>query len=208
MPKYYIVMSDVISSHSHDGNYVSNSLSLLVDACNKNFGNRILSPYTVTLGDEFQGITSTLKSAVESIFFVEEFILKKTITFTLRYVTYYGEIENKINPKIAHGMLGNGLTQARHMLNNKKPNTHRFKFGLDDSNLSKQLNQLFFLLESLIDKWKHIDYPIISEMLVNDNDHNVGKKFEKNRSQIWKRRRSLRIEDYNTIKTLIYDSLL
>ena len=105
-------------------------------------------------------------------------------------------------------MLGNGLTQARHMLNNKKPNTHRFKFGLDDSNLSKQLNQLFFLLESLIDKWKHIDYPIISEMLVNDNDHNVGKKFEKNRSQIWKRRRSLRIEDYNTIKTLIYDSLL
>ena len=38
MPKYYIVMSDVISSHSHDGNYVSNSLSLLVDRAIKTLG--------------------------------------------------------------------------------------------------------------------------------------------------------------------------
>lgn len=216
MPNYYIVMSDVISSHSYDGNYLSDSLSYLVSKCNQKLGNKILSPYTITLGDEFQGILGNLKSAVESIFFIEEFVKtlapsqldlfgKTTMPITLRYSIYYGEITSEINPSIAHGMLGKGLTQARNMLNDKKTNKHRFKFGLDNQKLSKQLNGLFFLLESLIEKWKHSDYPIINEMLINENDHKVGEKFEKNRSQVWKRRKSLRIEDYKTIKTLIFD---
>ncbi len=62
MPKkqhsYPIFMGDVVNSSDYDGEVLSKGLKELVESTNKKFGKAILSPLTITLGDEFQGILS------------------------------------------------------------------------------------------------------------------------------------------------------
>jgi len=205
MPKYHILMGDIVSSRVYSGRRLSQSFKRMINNCNKALSGKILSPYTITLGDEFQGVARSLRAAVDSIFYLEESVIKNGQEYKLRYVLNYGEIETTINKKTAHGMLGSGLTDARKTLTEKFRGKPRFIFQLPDEKLENQLTRLFKLADSVITRWKPVDYSLISEMIINDNDQEVGKKFGKNRSQIWKRRRHLCIGDYKIIKEVIYD---
>ena len=80
---------------------------------NQQFKSQIISPLTITLGDEFQGIVDTVQTLFELVFFLEEQRIEAGYTFQLRYSLVYGEIETKVNTKIAYEMYGSGLTQAR-----------------------------------------------------------------------------------------------
>lgn len=204
MPKHYIVMADIVESQSHSGSGLLNSFNSLVERCNKEFGSKMLSPYTITLGDEFQGIVDSLKTAIETIFFLEEELLLERTYFQLRYVVVWGDIDTPVNPKIAHGMLGAGLATARELLTRKQRGRPRFQFS-QNNYMDSELNMLFRLFELLTGRWSEKDHRLIRELLVDDKDESVAKKFNKNRSQIWKRRRSLSVEEYQIIKTLIYD---
>ncbi|MDR4503302.1 MAG: SatD family protein [Candidatus Scalindua sp.] len=205
MENYYILMADVVASRRHRGNTLSRDLKQLVASCTTNLASGILSPYTVTLGDEFQGVAKSLHSALESIFYFEETTLKENIRFKLRYVLHYGRIETRLNRKIAHGMMGTGLTRTRELLNQKRRGSPRFLFELANNMLSNQLNRLFRVFDSLITGWREKDYLLISDMLENDNNEEVGARHEKNRSQIWKRRKHLRIEEYKILKEVVFD---
>ncbi len=205
MANDYILMGDIVSSRQYKGGKLNQAFSHLVSYCNRELSAGILSPYTITLGDEFQGIAGSLRSAIESIFCIEEACLRSSISFKLRFVLLYGRIDTPINKRIAHGMMGPGLLKAREILNNKKRGAPRFRFALPDQKLTLQLSRLFSVLESLISEWHEKDFSLIADMLANDNNDEVGKKHGKNRSQIWKRRKSLRINEYKTINKVIFD---
>ena len=85
-------------------------------AKNQKLEHDIISPYTVTLGDEFQGIATSLHAVIEAIFYMEETILRKRLEFKVRYVAVHGEIDTPINRLKAHTMMGPGLTKAREVL--------------------------------------------------------------------------------------------
>ena len=205
MENYYILMADIIASRKQRSNILSRDLKNLVASCKTNLASGILSPYTITLGDEFQGVAKSLRSALESIYYFEETALKEKIHFKLRYVLHYGKIETRLNRKIAHGMMGAGLTRARELLNQKQRGRPRFLFDLANNMLTKQLNRIFSVFDSLIAEWREKDYPLISDMLINDSNEEVGAKHEKNRSQIWKRRKHLRIDEYKILKEVVFD---
>lgn len=198
-------MGDIISSRKYSADKLNKTFTHLVSYCNKEMASGILSPYTITLGDEFQGIAKSLRSALEAIFYFEEIRLKKLLTFNVRFVLVYGGIDTPINEKIAYGMMGPGLSKARGMLTDKKRGASRFLFDLPDSILSLQLTRIFSVLESMIEEWHKRDFPLIMDMLANENNEEVGNKYGKNRSQIWKRRKSLRISEYKILKQVIFD---
>ena len=56
MAKHYILMGDIISSSLYAPKSLRNSFIHLISDCNDMFAHDIISPYTITLGDEFQGI--------------------------------------------------------------------------------------------------------------------------------------------------------
>ena len=205
MSNYYILMGDIISSRKYKGQGLTQTFETLVASCNNDLASGILSPYTITLGDEFQGIANSLKSTLQSIFYLEETILKIGADFKLRYVLHYGRIETRINRKIAYGMRGPGLTKAREMLETKRRGRPRFQFDLSNRLLAEQLNRLFRVIESVAAQWRRKDYSLVSDMLENDDNEGVGVKHGKNRSQIWKRRKHLLIEEYKTLKEVIFD---
>jgi hypothetical protein len=202
----YILMGDVVSSKDYDSQTLQKQLNNITESCNKALRDDLLSPYTITLGDEFQGIPNTLLTAIRTLFFYEEECLRQNLDFKLHYVVHYGKIDTKINPEIAYEMMGPGLTKARELLGSKKRDRKRFQFLLDNKVLTQQLNRLFEVLDSIIRSWKIDDYLLILDMINNDNNAEVGEKHDKNRDQIWKRRKTLMVHEYNLIKEAIVTS--
>lgn len=204
---YPILMGDVVSSSNYEAIKLGIDLKQLVDAANEKFKNHILSPLTITLGDDFQTVLDSIHTGIEIIFFIEEECLKQKLDFKLHYVFHTGSINTKINPDIAYEMLGEGLTRARKLLSIKKRERKRFKIEIESTIHSEQINRLFEVMDTFIMNWKKEDYPLILDMIQNDNNSEVGEKHNKNRDQIWKRRNTLMIKEYNLIKEIIFTYL-
>lgn len=196
-------MGDVVNSSDYDGEALSKGLKELVENTNTKFSETILSPLTITLGDEFQGILRSVSSGIDLLFHFEEELLKTEPDFKLHYVLLLGEIETEINPDIAYEMMGEGLTEARKLLSTKKRNRKRFRFKLQNKEQTEQLSRIFEVLDTIILNWKKEDYPLILDMINNDNNSEVGELHDKNRDQIWKRRKTLMINEYNLLKDFI-----
>lgn len=204
MSFHYIIMGDVISSGNQDSKALNAHFDDLISDTNKTMADAITSAYTITLGDEFQGVAASLSAAIQSVFHIEELILKKNYAFKLRYVVYFGEISTEINPGKAHGMLGSGLTNARKLITGKKRDQPRFRVKLENKRKTDHLNLCFRLIDGLTGRWNKKDYSLICDMIDSDNNQEVGLKHNKDRSQIYKRRKTLNIEEYKTAKTLLF----
>lgn len=208
MSAYHIIMADIISSSRIDKrkDFMKDFRSL-VDSTNQTFKKDILSPLTITLGDEFQGIVADTITMFKMLFFIEEEIIIKKYPFSLRYSAIYGEIDTKINTEIAYEMYGSGLTKARGALKTTKETGSNYYVNLN-SKKDKQLALCFKLYQSIKSEWKFSEYQIIAAFL-QYNDYKDLEKIGlyKTRSGAWKKRKSLRMEEYNIIKELIFSIL-
>ena len=202
MPGYYIVMADVIASRQRDASQLMEEFKHLVAAANAVFSDGILSPLTITLGDEFQGVMATLHDAVEVLIWLEEARLKGDFGSKLRYVVHYGEIATPLNRALAHGMLGQGLTEAREELSDKRRGLSRFRFALPNQNLASQLGRLLAVMFALTRDWKPKDAMLLFDMMRISNNEVVAAAHNKNRSQIWKRRKNLFVDEYVSLRDI------
>jgi hypothetical protein len=202
--KYLILMGDVIGSRNKDQLKLINGFKETILMVNKEKKNDFLSPMTITLGDEFQSVVNNLPAALDIIFKIEEKIVASGKDFKLRYILEEGEIETPLNHEIAYGMLGSGLTSAREHLENSKTSKARFVFHLVNKKRSIAFNDAFLVFQSIIDDWKiNKDHAIIGMFLQHKDYKQVAEQANKDRSLMWKRERSLKIDEYFAIKEII-----
>lgn len=201
---YPILMADIVDSRKYNSTVIIIEFKRIVSIINQRWKNEILSPLTITLGDEFQCIINTTENAIKIIFDIEEEIIKTNQNFKLRYVLNFGKIDTQINKDIAYEMLGEGLTVAREKLNSLKTSKNRFQI-ITNQNSSAQLimNDLFKIYENFIDNWKISEYHIVKEFLLNKPYQEVAEKLDINISSSWRRQKSLNIEEYSICKNLI-----
>jgi hypothetical protein len=197
-----IVMGDIQQSRTFDGEELIRRFKALITSCNQHLARGIASPYTITLGDEFQGITDSLRWAVESILYLDETILREHLDFAMRYVVHIGAIVTPVNHARAYEMLGPGLTHARELLSDKRRGRAQFIFDLPNRQLGTHLGRVFDVMASIRSSWSNKDIALIFDMLASDNNAAIGFRHGKNRSQIWKRRRSLHISDYAALRMM------
>ena len=203
MKEYSILMADVIKSRDDTQNVIAGHLKQLTTDINHRSKKGILSPLTVTLGDEFQGVVTGTQAGLEIMILLEELMLEKSIPFQLRYVLGKGPIQTPVNKEVAHGMLGRGLTETREKLNAlKKEDTRFFVFGTEND---MYFNNLFVLYQSVRDDWNIKDNKVIADFLRYDDYKTVAEKNNKTWSQMWKRKKSLKIREYNIIKQMILE---
>jgi len=203
MKKYYILMADIIKSREKNSVKIMKDFKEIVSRIQDIHGDHFLSPPTITLGDEFQSIVTSESAGVEVIFAFEELLLKLEKNFKLRYILYFGQIDTAINPTIAYGMLGNGLTETRRLLGKYKTKKKRFVFSLQNTVLSKELGLAFKIFQSIVDDWKNKDYKTLKEFFISDDYKKVADQLNKDASLIWRRKKSLRLSEYQAIKELI-----
>ena len=77
----------------------------------------LLSPLTITLGDEFQGLTHTVSDAATVARQLRYDLLRQDIS--CRFVIGLAKLETPVNSDKAWNMMGDGLATARTMLNDK-----------------------------------------------------------------------------------------
>ena len=197
-------MADIINSSDKDSQELMTSFKKVVNEVNLENKSLLLSPLTITLGDEFQGIAKNIKAAINLLFLLQEKIIKQKGKFKLRYVVEEGTIDTPINEKIAHGMLGEGLTKARKLLETSKDDDRNYHFELKKVKKSNALADSLFLYQNIVDSWNLLrDEDLIIEFIELDDYKKVAEKLGKTRSQIWKRRKNLRIEEYFSVKKVI-----
>jgi len=202
--KHFILMADVISSGQKDQNQLMIDFKALIFSINEFYKDRILSPLTITLGDEFQGVLKDLKTSLEIILALEESIICKKFNFKLRYILNQGEIDTPINNETAYEMLGSGLTEARFKLNDLKTEKFRFEVLIDNKLQNDILNNAFKIFDEITKKWNvESDYEIVSNFIKFKDYKIVAETMKKTRSQIWKREKTLNMESYNAIKKII-----
>ena len=203
--QHYIIMADVISSRTiTKENDFMGQFKQLIEETNKTFASNILSPLTITLGDEFQGVVDSAETLFKLLFFLEEEIIARNYGFQMRYSMVYGAIETEINTKIAYEMYGSGLTKAREALKQLKSTGQHYAIELH-SKIDEQLQLCTMLYQSIKLDWKRIEFEIITAFLKhNDYKDLVRIGLYKTRSGAWKKGKSLRIEEYNAVKKLIF----
>jgi hypothetical protein len=200
----WILMADIIASSQANGGLLQEQFALCTQEVNKAQSKVLLSPLSITLGDEFQGIVKNEQAGIETILAMEDSLLKHHFPFKIRYVLHQGIIETAINPSIAYGMLGPGLSKARELLAELKKKENRF--GVYGPKMAKNtaFDNAFWLYDQIIQKWNtDHDMPLALEFIKNKDYKIVAEKTQKTRSQMWKRAKSLEINSYFAIRNLI-----
>ncbi|WP_255070277.1 SatD family protein [Lacihabitans sp. LS3-19] len=197
-------MADIINSSDYQGLTLQEDFKKNVAYINEKFKKKLISPLTITLGDEFQGIAKSLKISTEIIITLEELLMKENANFSLRYIINFGKIDTPINSEIAYGMLGDGLSHARKMLENLKKKEQRFEIAAEKEDKSKALNDAFEILQNLQNRWtSEADKKLVSQFIQYQDYKIIATKTGITRSQIWKKEKSLNISSYFAIKNLI-----
>ncbi len=201
--KHFILMADVKDSRLKKGNKLMNDLKSVVSKTSAEYKSSFVSPITITLGDEFQSIVKSLSEGIDIVFNMEEYRIQNQIDFELRYVIYQGEIDTTLNTKIAHEMVGEGLTNARESLQELKKKNQNYYVYLDNQTKSKYLNQLFFLYHSEVKDWRKKDYEVISYFLAGKDYRQIAEIISRDASSVWRKERTLKMKEYFTLKELI-----
>lgn len=199
-----ILMADIVESSKMQADQLMTDFKKVVESTNEKHKKSILSPLTITLGDEFQGVITGTEAALQIIFNLEEELLKLTVPFKMRYVLVEGRIDTPLNKKNAHGMLGPGLTEARSILTSMKSGKNRFAVKLKDTRASEKIMLALHVLQGISDQWTPPQKKIAHSFLQLGDYKKVASKLKKDASAIWRRKNSLLIDEYNDLRTLIF----
>jgi hypothetical protein len=206
MPADYIIfMADVVDSRHKDQRAVADQLKQLTEAVNDDCRELISSPMTVTLGDEYQGVCTSVDAAVAMILYKESWLLKSRAEFDLRYIVYEGAIDTPINANTSYGMLGPGLTEARSKLVSKSKLRKNVDFSLNDEKKAVLLNYLFKIVTGFRDIPARQRYPeILNQFIFEDlTNIEIARSTGKSTSQIWKFRKNWQVDIWQSgIKVL------
>ena len=147
--KVIALIGDVVSSQTiTNRNSFQKQLKEVLDHVNRDH-KEILSPYTITLGDEFQAV---YKNA-HRLFLDILTILSQIFPQKLRFSIGIGEIVTPINRKQAIGMDGPAFYYARKGITNLKETTFLLDFTADDIPNSNFITNSLYLLSHLINNW-------------------------------------------------------
>lgn len=200
-----VLMGDVIASREYDDAEMMRSLKEMVRSCNRSLRTQILSPYTysVTTGDEFQGVASSLAGAVNAILYMEEYRLRNSIPFGVRYVVVQGKIGTPINPQVAYEMTGPALTMAHELLENKKRGVPRVRFRTRPALHGELLEHLFKAVDEIMNRWGTDDYPLIYALIKEPSNIKAAKMLKRDRSLLYRRRKNQLVTVYTELRQVI-----
>lgn len=197
----WILMGDIVGSREGDQTLLQQNFAKLIADVNRDLASSFESPLTITLGDEFQGVIKSAKEAAEVVIALEEYRWDLEVEILIRYSLGFGEISTPINPTIAYGMLGSGLSEVREALAAMKQQEDRMVVsGYLDRKPEMTLSMNIFL--EMQEEWKWKDREIISGYFHYTDYKKVAELLNKDVSLIWRRFKSLGFDSYRKRKKL------
>ena len=191
----HIFMGDVSNSAAKDAPALADDLRAAVAEINTRFATRLLSPLTVTLGDEFQGLPDSAETTIAILFALETLIRDGRLP-ALHYAWVHGTIDTAINPDIAHGMLGPGLSRARALLTRKDRDRPVLQTQMPAPALTTLYDTTAAALFAISARWNPRDYRLISDLLSGQEIKDIAAAHDRDTSSVYRRRDTLMIDAY------------
>ncbi len=114
---YLVVIGDVVASRAADSRgELQRSLTAAIERLNAAARRRLASPYTITLGDEFQAVYSSSRALLSDFWL----LLEALYPVKIRLAAGVGEIVTPINERQALGMDGPSFYSARAVMDDLK----------------------------------------------------------------------------------------
>ena len=82
--------------------------------------------------------------------------------------------------------------------------TKKILIKSENRDLSKKLSLAFYIFQSFVDAWKIKDFEIVRGFLKYKDYKLVGKNLNKDISTMWRKEKSLKINEYLAIKEIIF----
>lgn len=179
---YIAIIADIKDSKKiTNRNEVQKKLRKMLDEINEKYENDISSRFTITLGDEFQGL---LCSGANTINIISE-IERGMFPVRIRFGIGVGEISTKINKEISLGADGPAYYMARSAIDylkadekKKQTNTPDIRIDIDgNEEMTLMLNAILSLMTAIKEGWSDRQREIIWDMLEHrDSQVNAAKR--------------------------------
>lgn len=140
---------------------------------NQVHGATLASPLTITLGDEFQGLTKSLTVAAAIARDIRLWLLDDAIE--CRFVIGLIELTTPLNTSAAWNMMGPGLSTARNKLNQKRA-ASLYRFSLGELALDKNLEALGAGLTAIERRWTDQQRTDITAFLAGATPNDIAKR--------------------------------
>lgn len=157
MSKYLVIIGDIEDSQSvesQDREVLQEQLSETLEELSNAYEDQIVSPYTITLGDEFQAVFNS----GDAVFVQMIKIMAALHPVGVRFSLAVGRIDTPINSEQAIGMDGPAFHQARGGIELLKESGYIFNILFDDENYQASpeaaiINNSLQLLSGRIRGW-------------------------------------------------------
>ena len=145
-----VLIGDIIASRKiKDRSSVQKQLKAVLRNLNRKSAN-LLSPYTITLGDEFQAVFNQSGQIFSDIITILSALYPEQVRFSIGI----GTIDTPINKQQAIGMDGPAFYMARKGIEQLKATDYLFITNGLIEDQQDMVNNCLFLLSHLIHKWK------------------------------------------------------
>lgn len=165
--KAFVLIADIIKSREIvERNQFQLKLNSELQKINQN-SEKLLSPYTITLGDEFQAVydLESSLSLLKDIFI----ILLKVYPLKIRISVGYADIVTEINKEKAIGMDGPAFYDARKGINILKDHDSSIIQFYGELKERELINSSLKLSMSFMANWKRNTLFIFNELLNNSS---------------------------------------
>jgi hypothetical protein len=158
--KKIVIIGDLIKSRKAESrDKIQQKLQTSLTAINK-INQNIISPFTITLGDEFQVLLKNADGLFSNIWQIAKDIYPAKIRFSIGI----GEVNTDINPAAAIGMDGPAFYAARKGIDQLKKNNLVIGInGIKNDNDLVESNLSF--ISHISDSWKKTKYEIIVHLM-------------------------------------------
>ena len=171
MDNVLVLIGDVEASQAmpqKEREALQKNLSDVLESINKGKDGSIISPYTITLGDEFQAVFSDAKPVFEHIIT----IMARLHPVRMRFSMGIGPLDTSINREQAIGMDGPAFHTARKGIDHLKENEELFHIAIvDDHSIELEIiNNSLQLISRQMRSWNKRRLTIL-EMIKQGYDY-------------------------------------
>jgi hypothetical protein len=177
------VIGDIISSRKIRGRPgLQARLQRVLQAINRRRRQQLLSPCTITLGDEFQAVYSTAESVLIDAVSVLETVYPTRIRFSIGV----GSLDTPINRKRAIGMDGPAFHAARTGLEELKRSGFLFRVTAAEIAVPLWTNLSLELGSHLASKWKRSRLSVFKNLLQGREVKEIAKRANMTPAAVYK----------------------
>lgn len=206
LPYHAVLMGDLVGSEHYGApELLHRRFNAAIERQNRAHAAALASPLTITLGDEFQGLATSLVTAAQMAREIRLDLMSHAID--CRFAIGVVRLKTPLNESRAWNMMGSGLASTRERLNEKRANTlYRFDIPGHQA-METMLEASAAALTTLERSWTETQGQDIQALLQGASPAEVARRRNVSVQNIYKVRTSGNFDLYVLLWDAIYEAL-